>query len=107
MLKWLAFPCILLLGFSPTAFAQPSPYVVDGIALGSQLNFHNEAYQQYQCAPSEYPGLTWCHKEKMENTRRGEINSSNSILHKWDGTVYTLIDTSNLHSSTQKMFEVK
>ncbi len=86
LLKWVAFLGVPL-SFSPTAFAQRSSYVVDGVALGSQVNFHSDAYQQYQCMPSEFPGLTWCHKEKTEGTRRGEVNSSNTILHKSDGTV--------------------
>ena len=43
--------------------------------------------QQYQCSPSDnFPGFTWCHKEKTEKTNRGEVTSSNSILHTQDGT---------------------
>ena len=69
------------------ATSQPSPYVVDGLALGSQVRFESEAYKQYTCNPSEkFPGFTWCHKEKTETTKRGEVTSSNSILHSQDGT---------------------
>ncbi len=67
--------------------AEPSPYVVDGLALGGQVRFESEAYKQYECAPSDlFPGYTWCHKQETEKTRRGEVTSSNSILHSQDGT---------------------
>ncbi len=67
--------------------AQSSPYVVDGLALGGQVRFESEAYKQYHCTPSDkFPGFTWCHKEKTEKTKRGEVTSSNSILHSQDGT---------------------
>ena len=70
-----------------TAKSQPSPYVVDGLALGDRVRFESEAYNQYHCTPSEkFPGFTWCHKEKTEKTKRGEVTSSNSILHSQDGT---------------------
>jgi hypothetical protein len=69
------------------ATSQPSPYVVDGLALGGKVHFESEAYKQYRCAPSDTsPGFTWCHKEKTEKTKRGEVRSSNSILHSQDGT---------------------
>jgi uncharacterized protein YecT (DUF1311 family) len=75
-------------GPSPsTSISQQSPYVVDGLALGNPVRFGSEAYQQYHCAPSEkFPGFTWCHKEKTEKTKHGEVISSNSILHSQDGT---------------------
>ena len=69
------------------AAAPQSPYVVDGLALNGQVRFDSQAYRQYQCSPSDkFPGYTWCHKEKKERTSRGEITSSNSILHIPDGT---------------------
>jgi serine protease Do len=73
-----------------TAVSPPSPYVVDGLALGDHVRFESEAYRQYQCAPSEkFPGFTWCHKERTEKSKRGDILSANSILHGQDGaTVY-------------------
>ena len=44
-------------------------------------------YQQYHCSPSEqFPRFTWCHKEQVEKSKRGKITSSNSILHRQDGT---------------------
>lgn len=70
-----------------SAPAQSSLYVVDGLALGGKVVFESGAYKQYQCSPSEkFPGFTWCHKEKTEKTNRGEVTSSNSILHSQDGT---------------------
>jgi hypothetical protein len=64
-----------------------SPYIVDGLRLYAQVQFQSRSYQEYQCSPSErFPGFTWCHKEKTEETKRGELTSSNSILHSQDGT---------------------
>ena len=72
-------------GASPTS--QTSPYIVDGLALGGQVRFESDAYRQYRCTWSDtFPGFTWCHKEKKERTQRGEVTSSNSILHSQDGT---------------------
>src|SRR5262249_7040861 len=72
---------------SSAGTSQQPPYVVDGLALGDHVRFESEAYRQYQCAPSEkFPGFTWCHKEKIEKSKRGEILSANSILHSQDGT---------------------
>src|SRR5208282_3940833 len=97
----LAFLCVLLLALSTNAIAQgprpaatspspTSPYVVDGLALYGQVRSES-AYKQYQCAPSDkFAGFTWCHKEKTEKTGRGEITTSNSILHSQDGTAVYL-----------------
>ncbi len=69
-----------------TATSGPSPYAVDGLALGGQVRFDSKAYKQYECGPSDtFPGFTWCHKQKTEKNRRGEVTSSNSILHSGDG----------------------
>jgi hypothetical protein len=71
---------------SVTATTQPSPYVVDGLALGGKVRFESEAYKEYQCTASEkFPGFTWCHKEKTEKTKRGEVTSATSILHSQEG----------------------
>jgi hypothetical protein len=86
MPKWSKFVFVVSSVFATSTFAQSSPYIVDGLALGSQVVFQSEAYRQYQCTPSDYPDLTWCHKAKTEKTGRGEIKSSNTILHKQDGT---------------------
>ncbi len=71
---------------APPVGAQPSPYVVDGLALYGHVRPESQEYQQYHCSPSEkFPGFTWCHKEKTERTNRGEVISSNSILHNQNG----------------------
>jgi hypothetical protein len=71
----------------PLPPGQSSPYIVDGLALGSKVRFESEAYSQYDCKPSEkFPGFTWCHKEQTKREGRNEITSSNSILHAQDGT---------------------
>jgi serine protease Do len=106
MPKGLAFLCVLPLVLSTSAFGQdtvpmpdPSatrgrtatsqepPYVVDGLALYGHVRFESEAYKQYHCTPSEkFSGFTWCHKERTEETQRGEVTASNSILHSQDGS---------------------
>jgi hypothetical protein len=66
----------------------PSIYVVDGLNLGSKVNYESSIYRQYQCSPSEqFNGFTWCARRVPESTRRGAFVSSYSILHSPDGTV--------------------
>jgi hypothetical protein len=74
--------------FSQSGSAQPSSYVVDGLALGGQVQFGSQAYQRYKCGPSDkFPGFTWCHEE--HTTKRGnEITHSHSILHARNGTAF-------------------
>src|SRR5665213_3477775 len=85
MRKWCVI-CLLLLIASTSAFAQSSTYIVDGLALGGRVRFESDAYKQYNCGPSDkFPGFTWCHKEKTEQTSRGEVTSSSSILHRANG----------------------
>ena len=68
------------------AEAPHSPYIVDGLALDGHVHFGTPEYEKYKCGPSEqYPAFTWCHKEKIEKTRQGEVTTSNSILHYADG----------------------
>ena len=44
----------------PQAMAEPVTYVVDGVAIGTQLNLNNAAYREYKCSPSDqFNGLTW------------------------------------------------
>jgi serine protease Do len=70
-----------------TATSHQSPYVVDGLPLYGRVRFDSEACKEYHCTLSEkFPAFTWCHKEKTEKTQRGEVTSSNSILHSQDGT---------------------
>jgi predicted aspartyl protease len=91
MLKWFLLLGVLFLLMSMDALApiaaQTSPYTVDGLALGGHVHFESQAYRQFHCTPSEkFAGFTWCHKDNIEKTNRGEIASSNSILHSQDGT---------------------
>src|SRR5262249_11946758 len=66
-----------------------SPYVVDGLALGSQIQFASQAYQRYRCGPSDkFPGFVWCHEEHMTKEKGKEITRSHSILHAQDGTAW-------------------
>ena len=106
MSKRLAFICVCLLflggpilALSPNdarnklvEILQPSlvaasPYRVDGIALGDQIRFGQQAYQRYQCGPSdEFPGFISCNEE--HTTRGNEVTRSHSILQSQDGTAY-------------------
>lgn len=59
------------------------------MALYGHVRFDSQAYQQYQCSPSDkFPGFTWCHKEKKERANGEEVLFSNSILHSQDGTAF-------------------
>jgi hypothetical protein len=74
---------------SRPATAQPSLYVVDGLALGGQVRFESEAYRRYQCTSSEkFSGFTWCHKEETKREGRNETTLASSILHGQDGTAW-------------------
>jgi uncharacterized protein len=76
---------------TPSQFgsAQQSPYIVDGLALGSQVQFGSQAYQRYQCGPSDkFSGFIWCHEEHKTKERGNEITHSHSILHSQDGTAF-------------------
>ena len=58
-------------------------YRVDGLALGERVHFGSAAYSAYQCSASDqFDGFTWCKRDKQEKTGK----SSNSILHRADGT---------------------
>jgi len=64
-----------------------SPYRVDGLALGNQVRFGQQAYQRYQCGPSdEFSGFISCNEE--HKTRGNEVTRSHSILQSQDGTAY-------------------
>jgi hypothetical protein len=66
---------------------RPSVYVVDGLALGGQVKFDSEAYQSYNCVPSEqFADFTWCQKKRDERVARGRFKSSYSMLHSRNGT---------------------
>jgi tetratricopeptide (TPR) repeat protein len=65
---------------------QTWPYVVDGLALGGQLNLDSPTYHEYQCNPSEqFPSFTWCQKRRQEQHRSGTTFLASSILHNQEG----------------------
>ena len=67
--------------------ASRSLYVVDGLALGDPVHFGSVTYNAYQCRPSDqFPRFTWCQRQQNEKRGRNEIFTSNSILHRADGT---------------------
>ena len=49
----------VVLSGNPTA--APADYAVDGLAVGTQLNFDSALYREYKCSTSDqFDGLTWC-----------------------------------------------
>src|SRR6516225_9499093 len=45
------------------ALAGPTQYAVDGLAIGTLLNFSSGSYRDYKCSPSEqFSGFTWCQR---------------------------------------------
>src|SRR5262249_22284157 len=64
--------------------AEPAKYVIEGLVLGTQLNFESASYGEYRCRPSEqFDELTWCQK-----TRRGRSDIAiYSLLHSREGSV--------------------
>jgi hypothetical protein len=74
--------------FCGNAIAEPTQYVVDGLAVGSQLSFNSASYREYRCSPSEqFAGLTWCQKARNDKERRGSYTAAYSILHSRDGNI--------------------
>ncbi len=72
---------------APSQAPLPSPYVVDGLALGSRVNFDSAAYRSYRCWNSEqYDGFTWCEWKRQERNGSQAASTTNSILHSTDGT---------------------
>lgn len=69
--------------------AQTSPYVVDGLRLGTRFQPDNPAYQRYRCGPSDkFPRFTWCHEEHATRQNGHEITHSHSILEDQRGTAW-------------------
>jgi len=44
------FAYVVLYG---NAIAAPTEYAVDGLAVGTQLNFGSASYREYKCSPSD------------------------------------------------------
>jgi hypothetical protein len=73
--------CVALCGH---AVAEPN-YAVDGLVLGTQLNFKSASYGEYGCSPSDqFDGLTWCQK----TPRTKSDPTTYSLLHSRDGTIF-------------------
>ena len=63
-------------------------YAVDGLVVGTQLNFGNASYREYKCSPSDqFDGHIWCQKTRTDKDRRGSYITSYSLLHSQDGNI--------------------
>jgi hypothetical protein len=63
-------------------------YAVDGLAVGTQLDFGSASYREYKCNPSDqFEGLIWCQKSGTDKERRGPYIVAYSLLHSQDGSV--------------------
>src|SRR5262245_46770429 len=79
------FAYVVLYG---NAIAAPTEYAVDGLAVGTQLNFGSALYREYKCSPSDqFDGLTWCQKTRSDKERRRSYIAAYSLLHSRDGNV--------------------
>jgi ribosomal protein L9 len=73
------------------AIAAPTEYAVDGLAVGTQLDFGSASYREYKCSPSDqFDGLTWCQKTRSDKERRRPHIAAYSLLHSRDGNVLYL-----------------
>src|SRR6266545_2528042 len=60
-------------------------YAVDGLAVGTQLDFGSASYREYKCNPSDqFEGLIWCQKSGTDKERRGPYVVAYSLLHSQD-----------------------
>jgi ribosomal protein L9 len=79
------FAYVVLYG---NAIAAPMEYAVDGVAVGTQLNFDSASYREYKCSPSDqFDGLTWCQKTRSDKERRRSYIAAYSLLHSRDGNI--------------------
>jgi len=79
------FAYVVLYG---NAIAAPMEYAVDGVAVGTQLNFDSASYREYKCSPSDqFDGLTWCQKTRSDKERRRSYVAAYSLLHSRDGDI--------------------
>ena len=63
-------------------------YAVDGLAVGTRLNFGSASYREYKCSPSDqFDGLTWCQKSRADKERRGSYIAAYSLLHSKNGNL--------------------
>jgi hypothetical protein len=76
------------IALSANATAASTQYAVDGLALGTRLNFDSGSYREYKCSPSDqFDGLTWCQKTRTDRERRGSYAAAYSLLHSREGNV--------------------
>jgi hypothetical protein len=62
-------------------------YIVDGLALGGQIELGSHPSAQYHCSPSnKFPGFISCNEK--HTTRGNEVTRSHSILQSQGGTAY-------------------
>jgi hypothetical protein len=70
------------------AIAAPTQYAVDGLAIGTHLNFDSASYREFKCSRSnQFDGLTWCQKTRSDRERRGSYTAAYSLLHSREGNV--------------------
>src|SRR6516165_848567 len=63
-------------------------YAVDGLAVGTRLNFGSASYREYKCSPSDqFDGLRWCQKTRTDKERRGPYIAAYSLLHSKNGNL--------------------
>jgi len=71
-----------------SAIAAPTEYAVDGVAVGTQLNFGSASYREYKCNPSDqFEGFVWCQKKRTDKERRRSYITAYSLLHSEDGNL--------------------
>jgi hypothetical protein len=88
-------PTAMMTGIVVLAHAAPignaiaaTEYAVDGVAVGTRLNFGSASYREYKCSPSDqFDGLTWCQKTRTDKERRGPYIAAYSLLHSRDGNI--------------------
>jgi len=57
-------------------------YIVDGLALGAAVAPRSATYREYKCHPSEqFASFVWCQRVRTEQSKFGDVTSTNSILH--------------------------
>jgi hypothetical protein len=63
-------------------------YAVDGLVVGTQLDFGSAPYREYKCNPSDqFEGLIWCQKSRTEKERRRSYTVAYSLLRSQDGRI--------------------
>jgi hypothetical protein len=61
-------------------------YAVDGVAVGTQLNFGSASYREYKCNPSDqFEEFIWCQKIRTEKEPQGSYIAGHSLLHSKNG----------------------